>query len=248
MLWTIQPSYYQNASLVEAALGYVFISKDSLFEALTHRSALVGVAGIDEAVLATRPWNERLEFLGDSVLGLVISEILLACEHGLSEGEMSRVRAAIVCETNLARIGREKLSIHNALVIGGSEIGSGGRDKPSMIADALESVLGAVFTDGGWDAARRVTRTLFADDLAGDLRRYVFGDAKTMFQELSQARLKATPTYDVIAESGPAHKKSFEMVVKVGDEVWGQGEGISKKDAAQAAAKAALQRMAEVSP
>ena len=247
MLWTIKPSFYQKASLVEAALGYGFTNKESLFEALTHRSALVGVSGIDDAVLASRPWNERLEFLGDSVLGLVISEVLLASDHGLSEGEMSRVRAAIVCEPNLARIGREKLSLHDALVIGGSEIGSGGRDKPSMIADAVEAVLGAVFTDGGWDAARQVTRVLFADDLTGDLRRYVFGDAKTMFQELSQAKLKATPTYDVVAESGPAHKRSFEMVVKVGDEVWGQGEGISKKDAAQAAARAALQRMAEVS-
>ena len=246
MLWTIQPSYYQNASFVEAALGYTFSHKDNLFEALTHRSALVGVSGINDRVLATRPWNERLEFLGDSVLGLVISELLLDSDHGLSEGEMSRVRAAIVCEVNLARIGREKLFLHNALVIGGSEIGSGGRDKPSMIADAVEAVLGAVFKDGGWDAARLVVRFLFADDLAGDLRRYVFGDAKTMFQELSQARLKLTPTYDVVGESGPAHKKSFEMVVKVGDEVWGQGEGISKKDAAQAAARAALERMAEV--
>ena len=248
MLWTIQPSWYQQSSQIEQRLGYQFARRELLFEALTHRSAFVGVHEISEADLAQRPWNERLEFLGDSVLGLVVSEALLASSHGLSEGEMSRVRAAIVCESNLARMARVKLNLGDVLVIGGSEKATGGEDKTSLLADALEAVLGAVFCDGGWESARRITQALFADELNCDLRRLLVGDAKTQLQELTQAKMRLTPTYDVVDEVGPAHKKSFEVAVKIGDEVWGKGRGVSKKDAAQAAARLALSRLVEVSP
>ena len=247
MFWNIQPNRYLNASRVEKTLGYAFRRRDLLLEALTHRSALVGIPEVTDAVLATRPWNERLEFLGDSVLGLVISEALLSSGCGLSEGEMSRIRAAIVCESNLARIARETMSLGDILVIGGSELATGGRDKTSLLADAVEAILGAVFSDGGWDEARRVIQALFSEELTGDIRRFLAGDAKTMFQEFAQAKLRVTPTYDVVGESGPAHQKSFEVAVKVGDEIWGQGQGISKKDAAQAAARSALKRVSEVS-
>jgi ribonuclease-3 len=186
--------------------------------------------------------------LGDSVLGLVVSEALLTSSHGLNEGEMSRVRAAIVCESNLARMARVKLNLGDALVIGGSEKATGGEDKTSLLADALEAVLGAVFCDGGWESARMITQALFSDELNCDLRRFLVGDAKTQLQELTQAKLRLTPTYDVVDEVGPAHKKSFEVAVKIGDEVWGKGRGVSKKDAAQAAARLALSRLVEVSP
>lgn len=239
MLWALKPSLYMNASRLEAGIGYTFLNKDILLEALTHRSALVGVAGVTAEVLATKPWNERLEFLGDSVLGLVVSESLLMSLEGLSEGEMSRVRAAIVCEETLARIARG-IHLGDTLVLGGSEIATNGQSKPSILADALEALIGAVYKDGGWDAARRVTQTLLFSELTGDLRRFLEGDAKTKLQELVQAKFKTTPTYDVILETGPAHKKSFQVAVKIDGDVLAKGEGCSKKDAAQAAARRAL--------
>lgn len=245
MLWTLDPSRYEGASLIEARLGYVFVRKEILFEALTHRSALEGLPGPKAEGASLMPWNERLEFLGDSVLGLVISEALLASVHGLAEGQMSRVRAGIVCEKNLAIIAREKLALDKVLVLGNSELASGGREKPSLLADSVEAVLGAVFTDGGWDAVRRVTRHLFSENLAGDLRRYFESDAKTLFQEKIQASHQLTPFYEVLSEEGPAHQRSFVVAVKVGDEILGQGTGNSKKDAAQAAARHALLRTTE---
>jgi ribonuclease-3 len=238
---------YAKTSLIEAGIGYVFSNQEILWEALTHRSALVGVPGITADILDMKPWNERLEFLGDSVLGLVVSESLLMSLDGLSEGEMSRVRAAIVCEENLARIAR-RIHLGNILVLGGSELATNGQDKPSILADALEALIGAVYKDGGWEAARRVTQGLLAVELTGDLRRFLSGDSKTKLQELVQAKFKATPTYDVTCEAGPAHMRSFEVSVKVDGRVLATGEGSSKKDAAQAAAKKALAHFEEITP
>jgi len=245
VLWTLQPSLYANASRIEARLGFVFSKKEILWEALTHRSALVGVAEVTADILAMKPWNERLEFLGDSVLGLVVTESLLMSSAVLSEGEMSRVRAAIVCEDNLARIAR-MISLGETLVLGGSEVATEGWKKASILADALEALLGAVYKDGGWEAARRVTLALFAAELAGDPRRFLDGDPKTKLQEILQAKFKTTPTYDVVGETGPAHQKSFEVAVKIDGKVLAQGQGNSKKDAAQAAAKQALSRFVGV--
>lgn len=245
MLWTLKPSLYSNTSRIEASLGFVFSKKEILWEALTHRSALVGVATVTADILAMKPWNERLEFLGDSVLGLVVSESLLTSSAVLSEGEMSRVRAAIVCEDNLARIART-ISLGDALVLGGSEVATDGKNKASILADALEALLGAVYKDGGWEAARRVTRALFVAELTGDPRRFLDGDSKTKLQELIQAKFKTTPTYDVVRETGPAHQKSFEVAVKIDGNILAQGQGASKKDAAQAAARQALSRFVGV--
>ncbi len=248
MLWKIQPSRYSAATDVEAKIGYLFKTRELLFEALTHRSAFVGLDEVTKEALNRRPWNERLEFLGDSVLGLVITEALLAADGALSEGEMSRIRAAIVCESNLAQIARERLEIPKALVLGPSELASGGRDKTSLLADAVEAILGAVFIDNGWDSARSVIQTLFANELMGDPRRFLEGDAKTMFQELAQEKLKLTPTYAVIDEKGPAHLREFEVSARLGEQEWGRAWGASKKEAAQLAARSALARMKEMSP
>ena len=243
MLWALKPSLYTRASRIEASIDYVFSNKEILWEAVTHRSALVGVAGVTSEVLAMKPWNERLEFLGDSVLGLAVSEALLMSLDGLNEGEMSRVRAAIVCEDNLASIAR-RIHLGEALVLGGSEMATGGENKSSILADALEALLGAVYKDGGWEAARRVTKRLFAAELTGDLRRFLDGDHKTKLQELIQAKFKTTPTYDVVRETGPAHHKFFEVAVKIDGEILAHGQGVSKKDAAQAAARRALSQIA----
>lgn len=247
VLWKIQPSRYINSAQVETKLGYQFNCREHLFEALTHRSAFVGLDEITKDALQRRPWNERLEFLGDSVLGLVVSETLLAADGALSEGEMSRIRASIVCETNLARIARERMGLSEVIVLGPSELASGGREKTSLLADALEAILGAVFIDGGWDSARRVTQLLLANELTGDPRRFLEGDAKTVFQELAQEKLRVTPTYVVTAEKGPAHKRDFEVIARLGEEEWGRAWGGSKKEAAQLAAKSALIRLKELS-
>jgi ribonuclease-3 len=245
VLWTLKPNLYINASRIEASVAYEFSRKEILWESLTHRSALVGVAGVTADVLAMKPWNERLEFLGDSVLGLVISEALLNSSEGLSEGEMSRVRAAIVCEDNLVRIART-IHLGEALVLGGSEIATDGQNKSSILADALEALLGAVYKDGGWEAARQVTQSLFAAELTGDPRRFLDGDPKTKLQEIIQAKFKTTPTYDVVGETGPSHKKYFEVAVKIDGNILAQGHGASKKDAAQAAARRALSQFVGV--
>lgn len=247
MLWKIKPNLYRESSHIEEQIGYVFNHSEFLWEALTHRSALVGVPDLTEHDLKKRAWNERLEFLGDSVLSLVVSEALLASLDRFSEGEMSRIRAAIVCEENLARLAR-KIGLGKALVVGGSEKATGGQDKTSLLADGLEAVIGAVFRDGGWESARRVTQALFSVELTGDLRPLLDGDSKTKLQELVQARFRLTPIYEVTAENGPPHQKVFEVAVMVGDNIFGRGQGISKKDAAQAAARSALKKVMEVSP
>jgi ribonuclease-3 len=247
VLWTLQPQRYKSAAALEQRLGYQFRNRTLLFEALTQRSALVGVAGMTEDVLASRPWNERLEFLGDSVLGLVISEALLNMGQVLSEGDMSRARAGIVCEANLARIARESLQLGDVIVLGGSEMATGGQAKASILADAFEALLGAVFMDAGWDEARRLIQRLFAAELLAPQAGYFEADAKTKFQELAQASRRLTPTYEVLEEAGPAHQKSFKVAAMIGADVWGQGSGSTKKEAAQAAARQALSRMTEVS-
>ncbi len=247
MLWTLQPQRYKPAAALEQRLGYHFRNRNLLFEALTQRSALVGVPEINEDVLARRPWNERLEFLGDSVLGLVISEALLTMGQVLSEGDMSRVRSGIVCEGNLARIARESLQLGDVIVLGGSELATGGQHKASILADAFEALLGAVFLDGGWDEARRLIQKLFATELTAPQAAYLDADAKTKFQELAQARYRLTPVYELLEEAGPAHQKSFKVAAMIGAEIWGQGSGSTKKEAAQAAARQALSHMTEVS-
>jgi ribonuclease-3 len=244
MLWNIQPNRYAHAHKVEEQLGYIFERRSYLFEALTQRSAYVGVHGVNsEQMGQQRPWNERLEFLGDAVLSMIISESLHQKGQGYSEGDMSKARSAIVCEANLARIAREKLNLGSHLIIGGSELATGGRDKASLLADALEAVIGAVYLDGGFEQVRRVIQHLFAKEINSDLMDLVDSDAKTRFQEIVQAKYQVTPTYNLVSESGPAHQKTFEIAVQVGSKVLAHGSGSTKKQAAQSAAKIALEEI-----
>ncbi len=248
-LWDVRPDLFRGCEAIERALGYTFKDKAWLYEALTHRSALV-CEGIDERTLnEERPWNERLEFLGDSVLGLVITEHLSLRDRSLSEGDMSRIRAALVCEESLADLARTKLNLGKVLVLGASELRSAGCDKVSLIADAFEAVIGAVFSDGGWQAAKSLVLRLFADAIAQDLKVLLERDHKTLFQEVMQDKLRATPTYTVMAESGPAHARLFEVAVYIEKdgirEEWGRGTGTTKKRAAQQAAARAMKRTKE---
>lgn len=247
-LGDIKPELFSGRRALEEALGYRFVKDCWLFEALTHRSALVSEGFDDQQLKDERPWNERLEFLGDSVLSLVITEHLIHSSRTLSEGDMSRIRASLVCEESLAHLAR-KLNLGRVLVLGNSELRSAGHNKTSLLADAFEAVIGAVFSDGGWPAAKKLVLHLFKDLLTQDRTTLIERDHKTAFQELMQERFRATPTYDVLGESGPAHARLFEVAVYVDKdgirEEWGRGSGSTKKRAAQIAAAHALERMKE---
>ena len=214
---------------LEATLGYRFGDPSLLELALTHRS-FTAEEDAEES-------NERLEFLGDAVLGLIVStELHEAWE--LKEGEMAKVRAAVVNESTLAAVARS-LGIDDAVLISRGEEASGGRTKPSILADATEALIGAVFLDGGLESARRVVlgrwRPIIADRAASPGER----DYKTRLQEIL-AREGDLPVYDVTG-SGPDHSRFFEAEVRVGGATLGRGTGSSKKRAQQAAARDALE-------
>jgi ribonuclease-3 len=216
---------------VAAALGHRFADLGLLRRALTHRSHEPEVAG--------GPSNERLEFLGDAVLGMVIAEELYV-GWSLSEGEMAKVRAAVVNETSLAGVAR-RIGIGSGLRLGRGEESTGGREKASILADAMEAVIGAVYLDGGLDAARRVIladwRPLISERAADPGRR----DYKTRLQE-ALARHGLTPIYSVEG-SGPDHRRSFTAEVEVQGRRLGRGTGTSKKRAQQQAARRALEEL-----
>jgi ribonuclease-3 len=214
---------------LQAAIGYTFGDPSLLDLALTHRS-FTAEEDFDES-------NERLEFLGDAVLGLIVSTELHEA-WDLSEGEMAKVRAAVVNESTLAAVA-QGAGLDNAVRISRGEDASGGRAKASILADAMEAVIAAVFLDGGLAAARRVVlarwRPLIAERAAVPGER----DYKTRLQEVL-ARDGRLPVYDVVG-SGPDHSRVFEAVVRVDGEVLGRGGGSSKKRAQQSAARAALE-------
>ena len=188
--------------------------------------------------------NERLEFLGDAVIDLAVSHRLMERFPGAREGELSKIRAAVVDEAGLARNARE-LDLGPLLRLGRGEELTGGREKSSLLADAMEAVVAALYLGGGLDPVLalidRFLGEAFERAAAGTLDR----DYKTQFQELAQSRLRASPRYRVIAEHGPDHSKVFDVELELKGEVIGRGAGKSKKDAEQAAAKLALEAMNE---
>ncbi|MCC5950886.1 MAG: ribonuclease III [Acidimicrobiia bacterium] len=219
-------------------LGYEFRDPSRLVRALTHRSFC--------AEQPSDGSNERLEFLGDAVLGIVVTEELYALEPELPEGEMAKARAAVVSTLTLAEMATE-LRLGPALRLGRGEHLTGGREKPSILADALEAVIGAVHTDGGFEASRPFVLRVVGQRL--DVAAAVPGedDHKTQLQELVARTCEELPVYRLVA-SGPDHDKHFVAEVLVEGEVRGRGEGKSKKQAEQAAARTALQTFRSVGP
>jgi ribonuclease-3 len=180
--------------------------------------------------------NERLEFLGDAVLGLVVTDHLFRT-YELPEGELAKVRASVVNSAALAEVA-EELDLGIALLLGKGEDASGGREKPSILADAMEAVIGAVYLDGGWEAAERLVMTLLGERIAEAAEGPGGQDFKTRLQELAARRFESLPRYEVTDE-GPDHAKRFFATVAVAGVVSGNGEGRSKKQAEQAAARSA---------
>ncbi|GAA1114540.1 ribonuclease III [Nocardiopsis composta] len=212
----------------QRAVG-VEISPEVLSRALTHRSYAYEKGGL--------PTNERLEFLGDSVLGLIVTDTLFRNHPDLPEGQLAKLRAAVVNMRALADVARG-LGIGKFIRLGRGEEGTGGRDKSSILADTLEALIGAVYLDLGLDAASELVHRLF-DPLIATASGLGAGlDWKTSLQELTASEMLGVPEYHV-DESGPDHQKTFRATVRVAGEDYGAGEGRSKKEAEQQAAESA---------
>jgi len=208
---------------------HVQVSDELLDRALMHRSFAYENGGL--------PTNERLEFLGDSVLGLIVTDALFRKHPDLPEGNLAKLRAAVVNSRALAGVARG-LRLGCYIRLGKGEEGTGGRDKSSILADTLEAVIGAVYLDGGMEAADPLVHRLFDPVIARSARLGAGLDWKTSLQELTAAEELGSPEY-VVGESGPDHQKSFRAVAKIGGRIWGEGEGRTKKEAEQQAAEAA---------
>ncbi len=213
-----------------ARLGYAFRRPDLLRQALTHRS--YGASH-----------NERLEFVGDAVLNLVVGASLYDRFPALAEGDLSRVRASLVNQETLARVARA-VSLGGEIRLGEGEHRSGGAERASILADAMEAVFGAVFLDGGFDAARSVVATCYGDVLAQADPAALGKDAKTRLQEWLQARRLPVPEYAVVATSGDAHAQTFEVECRIASlDLVSLAQGASRRGAEQQAAEAALARV-----
>ena len=212
------------------ALGYEFQQPELLESALTHRSH-----GRDN--------NERLEFLGDAVLGFVVAAELYARYPNMDEGTLSRLRASLVKRETLAVIARE-LELGGHLRLGSGEMKSGGHRRESILADALEAVIGAVYLDSGIDTARELVRRLFGERLVSAAGERELKDAKTRLQEYQQARGLELPVYEVVSVSGEAHDQTFVVACRIDDiGVVTEGRSSSRRKAEQAAAAEALGRL-----
>jgi ribonuclease-3 len=216
-------------------LGYAFRNRALLEQALRHAS------WCNEHPADQLEDNERLEFLGDAVLDLVVGHKLMTRFPELREGQLSVTRAQVVSEAGLSEVAGQ-LGLGAWLVLGKGEEKSGGRTKPSILADAFEAILAAVYLDGGFDAAGAIVDRLLAQRIE-TVEFKGFYDFKTRLQELAQARLKAVPVYQVVQEIGPDHDKRFVVAVALGGDEWGRAVGKSKKEAEQMAAAEAHFRL-----
>ena len=219
---------------LENAIGYRFKNITLLQNALAHSS------------YANERWhnslrsNERLEFLGDSILGMVVAEHLYRNFPDRLEGDLTRMRADMVCERSLAMIA-ERIGLGEHLLLGNGEESSGGRTRDSILADAVESVIAACFLDGGMEPARNFINTFVLTDVP--MRKLRNADYKTALQELVQQKKNQVLSYELVEESGPDHDKHFVVQVSLNGTVVGNGQGRSKKKAEQDAAHAAIEQL-----
>lgn len=222
---------FGDLDALEIRLGHRFAKRALLSTALRHRSS----------VLAIGENNETLEFLGDAVVQLVVSDLLFRAWPDADEGSLSRRRAALVNARSLADKA-QVLGLGDLLMLGRGEEKTGGRGKRSILAGAFEAVMGAVFLDGGFAPAHEVCQRIFAADVLEPPGRDA-GDFKTQLQEIAQQLYHETPVYQLLRTTGPDHAKDFESHVTIGGRVLGLGSGRSKKHAEQAAAREALARL-----
>ena len=220
----------QEINKFQQVIGYKFQNTDLLIQALTHSSF------VNEQKINKKPDYERLEFLGDAILEMVSSEYLFKKYPDKKEGEMSKIRATLVCEGALA-YDAETLRIREYIQFGKGEEATGGRNKESIIADVMEAVIGALFLDGGIDQAKRFIDTYVLSNIDAV---QMFVDSKSLLQEMAQGQNLGPVRYEICGESGPEHDKIFEVRVFVGERNMGEGTGKTKKAAEQKAAYKAV--------
>ncbi len=211
---------------LQEKIGYSFKNERLLAHALTHSSYA------NEKHWDKTKCNERLEFLGDAVLELLSSEFLFKNYPTMPEGEMTKLRASLVCEPTLAFCA-EAIQLGDYLFLGKGEDLTGGRKRPSVVSDAMEAMIGAIYLDGGLANAKEFVLKYILNDIE---HKQLFYDSKTILQELVQAEFKESLVYELLKEEGPDHNKTFEVCVKIGDRVLGYGNGRTKKAAEQVAA------------
>ena len=224
-----------DISHLEDSLGYCFRDKKIFLEALTHKSFF------HENPDKADAYNERLEFLGDSVLGFVVVEYLFLSGYKLTESVMAKIKSYLVKESVLSEIANA-IFLGKYLRLGKGEEVTGGRTKRSLLADAVEALLGAVYIDGGYEKARSLIVRLFKEKIDTIMRSGEFHDFKTELQEKTQLLFSTIPEYKIIRQEGAEHKKLFTIEVYIEGERYGDGTGKSKKEAETLAAKEALQK------
>ena len=219
---------------LETALGYIFQNKALLREAMTHSS-------FSNEGNRHEHDNERLEFLGDSVLSLIVAEHLFTHYQHYPEGDLTKLRASLVCEKSLFRFA-QKINLGSFMLLGKGEEHTGGRERPSIVSDAFEATLAAIYLDGGYEAAKTFVLRFLPEKI--NLQQInMLNDYKTALQEIIQKNREEKVEYVLTGESGPDHNKSFTVEVHLNSNVIGKGTGRSKKQAEQLAAKEALSLM-----
>lgn len=221
---------------LEQRIGYSFQDVSVLRRAMMHSSYT------NEKHLEKFECNERLEFLGDAVLELVSSEFLFLESPKVSEGELTKNRASMVCEPSLAFCARE-IELGSYLLLGRGEESTGGRMRDSVISDALEALIGAIYLDGGFTNAKEFVHRFVLNDIEN---KKLFYDSKTILQEVVQADMNQKISYHLIKEEGPDHNKSFYVAVRIGEQTYGEGKGRTKKAAEQDAAYKAILHIKKV--
>ena len=223
---------------LQELLGYRFVDELFLLRALTHSSFS------NESKKEKLKNNERLEFLGDSVLGLIISEFLFSHYMTLEEGQLTKIRAKIVCEASLGTAARE-LNLGEFMLFGKGEELTGGRNRTSILSDAFEALIAAIFLDGGMEEARSFVLRRLNGVIESAVHGKLFVDYKTRLQEIIQVQKGNRIKYEIIREEGPDHAKLFYTEVRLNDQVIGLGSGHSKKESEQEAAKEGLKRLSD---
>lgn len=218
----------------EKKIGYTFENKHLIQQALSHSSYANEKKHPNGS-------NERLEFLGDSVLSIVVSDYLYKHLTSVAEGDLTKLRASLVCEKSL-HIFAKQIDLGDYLLLGKGEENTGGRERPSILADAFEAVIAAIYLDGGMEAARKHILRFIPEDLEHEAKK-AFSDFKTVLQEVVQKNPEEKVEYVLIGEEGPDHNKRFVVEVMLNSQVIGKGKGRSKKEAEQLAAKEALELM-----
>jgi ribonuclease III len=222
---------------LQERLGYTFGDRAIFIQSLTHTS--YGHEVLQEKPLALRD-NERLEFLGDAILDVVVSDILLESFPNANEGQLSKMRAAVVNEKTLAALAKT-ICLQDCIRLGKGESLTGGGEKPSILSSAFEALIAAIYLDGGFNAVYPVVRHLFAPLFIEGRELMAFYDHKTQLQEVVQARWRVTPSYHLLNTQGPDHAKTFEVEVRMNGKPLAIASGTSKKEAEQNAARAAIE-------